>query len=172
LLSAALPKQPPNAPFWPSLGIIDTRFLDRAPHESKPAAPIGTAGNAVMVGSRRTAATASAYVDLAPTLAKVVSDSKKIVMVEVVDFDRAKRQPRHRLVMTDACYPILPISDLSRFQSPQSCIRILLENGGRRRSAPSYIPAGLHVRGAAALEALPHGPIVFASRPASSGSST
>jgi HEAT repeat protein len=37
------------------------------------------------------ATTSLAYVDLAPTLAKIISESKKIVLVEVVDFDRAKR---------------------------------------------------------------------------------
>jgi hypothetical protein len=37
------------------------------------------------------ATTASAYVDLAPTLAKIVSDSKTIAVVEVVDCDRTKR---------------------------------------------------------------------------------
>jgi HEAT repeat protein len=37
------------------------------------------------------ATTASAYVDMAPTLAKIVSDSKKIAVVEVVAVDRAKR---------------------------------------------------------------------------------
>ena len=34
---------------------------------------------------------AHAYVDLAPTLAKVISDSKKIAVVEVVEFNREKR---------------------------------------------------------------------------------
>ncbi len=32
-----------------------------------------------------------AYVDLAPTLAKIISDSKKIAVVEVVEFNREKR---------------------------------------------------------------------------------
>ena len=36
-------------------------------------------------------APAHAYVDLAPTLAKVISDSKKIAVVEVVEFNREKR---------------------------------------------------------------------------------
>ena len=36
-------------------------------------------------------APAQAYVDLAPTLAKVISDSKKIAVVEVVEFSREKR---------------------------------------------------------------------------------
>jgi HEAT repeat protein len=34
---------------------------------------------------------ARAYVDLAPTLAKVISDSRSITVVEVTEFDRAKR---------------------------------------------------------------------------------
>ena len=34
---------------------------------------------------------AEAYVDLAPTMSKIVSDSPKIAVVEVVGFDRATR---------------------------------------------------------------------------------
>jgi HEAT repeat protein len=42
-------------------------------------------------------APAQAYVDLAPTLAKVISDSKKIAVVEVMDFSREK----HVLVLKE-----------------------------------------------------------------------
>ncbi|MHB1035421.1 MAG: HEAT repeat domain-containing protein [Pirellulales bacterium] len=38
------------------------------------------------------ATSSHAYVDLAPTLAKIVSDSTRIAVVEVVEFDRAKRE--------------------------------------------------------------------------------